>query len=126
MKLRRYEQAVKRSINKAFQSRDAVNLDIAKVICGFSHRSTLKPGEILKVPSDIFYLRFGYRDVENTLVFKVVDVISPHRVRGAFCFPDQSSLHMLCYKPLLQTKIIYSPFGSPSIKSQNLHYYPKH
>lgn len=124
MKLRRYEQAVKRSINKRFQSRDAVNLDIAKVICGFSHRSTLKPGEILKVPSDIFYLRFGYRDVENTIVFKVVDVISPHRVRGAFCFPDGRSIYNLT--PLLQTKIIYSAFGSPFIKSQNLHYYPKH
>lgn len=111
----RYTRAIKQGLNKLFGNKSSENLDVAQVICSFSHRTFVTHG--------------SYFTWENTF-FICERVLSPHWLvgfltpsrtgfignAGMFLYPD------FRYKSGIIKKKIFNPFTIPNIKFREKKY----
>ena len=115
--LDRYLLAIKRALNKRFKTRNSVNLDIAKLITSYSHRTRFQRGSTFHLNGCMF-----------SKYFIVYDVLSAHYVRGAYVKPFWYKIgvrwHMFPEnRERIQTKKIFNPFTTPVIKQRAKKHY---
>ena len=72
----RHLLSIKRTINKRFKNRNRINLDIAKIIQSYSHKTLFEPGMVFRLNRCMF-----------SKYFLVGRVISAHYVEGCFIKP---------------------------------------
>ena len=111
----RYTRAIKQGLNKRFANKSSENLDLAHVICSFSHKTFVTHGSYFVCQNTFF--------ICQTVLSQhwLIGFLTPSRTgfignAGIFLYPD------FRYKSVAIKKKIFDPFTIPKIKFREKKY----